>query len=266
MFRFLVLFSAAALGGCVNGYQQYYRPIPNTTPDLIAKVRVAPPPATPMAEHVPAFSDAVMEGYEKQGYVVIGYSSFNSGNTEPDRLAIKQGQVVGADLVLISDPKYTGSESTAVPITTPTSSTSFSSGTATAVGPLGPVTAFSTGTSTSYGSQTSFIPVTIHRQDYGALYLIKRHYVLGLMMRDLNDEERKAIQSNKGAFVRIVVNNTPAFNADILPGDIITAANGTPVATSGDLSNILASRAGQHVTISILRGTQRLQKDVLLSQ
>jgi membrane-associated protease RseP (regulator of RpoE activity) len=259
-------FIASVLGGC-SGYQQFYRPVPGITPEVIARFRVSPPPATPIVERLqPASPEEIQKVYTRRGYVVIGHSSFNSGTSESDESAIEQGRAVGADLVLIMSPRYTGSVTTSVPITTPTTSTSYSSGTATAYGPGGPVTAYGSGTTTTYGSTTTYYPVTVHRTDYAAVYFIKRKWIFGANLRNLDDSERQELQTNRGAVVRVVVDGSPAYNADILPGDVIVAVGGAAVSDWASVGALLEPYRGREVQVSVLRRGQRIEKAVQLSQ
>lgn len=263
--RWIVLsLLAFVLGGCANGYQQFYQSYPGATPETIAKIRTAPPPATPQVEHIPSMNASVFEAYAKQGYIALGHSAFNSGQRQPDTLAIDQGRAVGADLVVIVNPRYSGTVTTSVPITTPTTATSYSSGTATAYGPYGTVNAYGSGVATTYGTRTTYMPLVIHREDFGAVYFVKRRYVLGALFRDLNDAERQALQTNKGVVIMVVINDSPAFNADLLKDDIVSGINGQPVTSSHELSMVLAADAGQVVSLSILRGDRRLEKSVQL--
>ena len=253
------------VAGCVSGYKQFYQPAQGATPEAIAALRVAPPPATPLVERSqPGDGQLILDAYAKRGYVMIGHSSFNSGRPESEESAVRQGQEVGADLVLILNPKYTGSVTSAIPITTPTTTTSYSSGSATAYGPGGPVTAYGTGTTTTYGSTTNYVPFTVHRSDYGAVFFIRQRFGLGVFTRDLNDAERQEFQSNKGAAVRLVVDGTPAFDADILVGDVITAIDGSTVSSARVLNDLLRERAGKVIAVSIVRRGQHIEKSVQL--
>lgn len=254
------------VAGCVSGYKQFYQPAQGATPEAIAARRIAPPPATPIVERSqPTNSQSIIDAYTKRGYAMIGHSAFNTGRPESEDSAVRQGQEVGADLVLILNPKYTGSVTSAIPITTPTTTTSYSSGTATAYGPGGTVTAYGTGTTTTYGSTTDYVPFTIHRSDYGAVFFVKRRYALGALVRDLNDAERQEFQSNKGAAVRLVVDGTPAFDADILVGDVIAAIDGVGISTARGLNDLVRNRAGKLVTVSIIRRGQHIEKSVQLN-
>jgi hypothetical protein len=258
---------AANLTACASGYSQFYQPVQGATPQLIAATRLAPPPAVPTVERAaPPGSDSssLMDAYAKRGYVIIGSSSFNTGRPESEDSAVRQGAKVGADLVLILNPRYTGSTTSAVPITVPTTSTSYSSGTATAYGRGGAVTAYGSGTTTTYGTATTMMPITVNRSDYGAVYFIKRKWGFGALWRDLSDAERQELQSNRGVVIRLVVDGTPAFLADFLPGDIILAVDGQPVLGQESASDLLRARAGQRATLSIYRRGTRLEKPVQL--
>lgn len=254
------------LGGCASGYKEFYKPASPEFLQRVAAQRAGTPPAIPLVERAqPADSQTVLDAYAKRGYVMIGSSLFNSGRPETDDAAIQQAKKVGADLVLILNPKYTGSVTSAVPITTPTTTTSYSSGTATAYGPGGPVTAYGTGSTTTYGTTTNYIPMTVHRSDYGAVFFVKQRFEFGAFTRDLNDTERQELQTNRGAAIRLVVDASPAFNADILVGDIITSINDLPVTNSQHLITLLQERKGQLVSLSLLRRGQRIEKSVQLN-
>jgi len=253
------------LAGC-SGYKEFYRRAEWATPEVVAARRVSPPPANPIVERAQSGNiQATVDGYLKRGYVPIGDAFFNSGRRESDDSAVQHGKDVGADLVLILNPKYTGSVTSSVPITTPTTTTSFSTGSATAYGPGGPVTAFGSGTTTTYGTSTTYVPITHHRSDYGAIFFIKQRFILGTFMRDLKDSERQELQSNKGVAVRLVAEGTPAFDADILIDDVITAIDGVSVSSPKAFSDVLRDRRGKQVSLSIVRRGQRLEKAVQLN-
>lgn len=265
--RFLIAMLVAAVSAsCASGYKQFYQPNPNIPPERVAALRAAPPTGKPIVERSrPEPPERILDAYAKRGYVLIGSSSFNSGSSESDSAAIEQGVAVGADLVLILNPTYTGTVTSAIPITTPTTSTSVSSATATAYGRSGAVTAYGTGTTTTYGSQTTFIPFTVHRADYAAAYFVKQRFGLGAFFRDLDDSERQRLQTNRGAVARLIVDNTPAFDADILVGDIFVSIDGIAISNQQALGAMLAERRGKKVRISIVRNGTPMEKTVTLN-
>jgi len=262
----ILLLVASALTACASGYHEFYRANPNLPPERVAALRVAPPTGQPLVERGrPEPIDRVLDAYAKRGYVMIGNSMFNSGRPESEEVAVQQGVAVGADLVLILNPTYTGSVTTSLPITTPTSTTSYTNATATAYGRGGPVTAYGSGTTTTYGTQTTYVPMTVHRSDYGALYFVKQRFGLGAFFRDLDDAERQRLQTNRGAVARLIADNTPAFNADILVGDVFVAIDEQPIPNTETLSRMLAERRGKTVKLSIFRNGAAIQKAVTLN-
>ena len=262
----LIVTGSLILAACATGYESFYKPATGATPEAIAAGRAAPPPVTPILERsAPGDADAILTAYRKRGYEMIGYSMFNSGRGESEAAAVKQGQTVGADLVLIFNPQYTGSVTSNIPITTPTSTTSYTTGSATAYGSGGPVTAYGNATTTTYGSKTTYIPMTVNRSDYGAVYFFKPHFNLGAYVRDLNDAERQEMQTNQGVVVLTIVDDTPAFRADILPGDFITAIDGERVPNQVGFGKLTAARKGQLIKVSLVRRGQQLDKTVQLN-
>lgn len=260
-----LLVASCLLVGCASGYKEFYKPANGFTAERIAIQRASPAPNQPQVERArPGNADEILAAYAKHGYVMVGNSMFNSGRPESEDAAVLQGKEVGADLVLILNPNYTGSVTSSIPITTPTTSTTYSTGTATAYGRGGPVTAYGSGTSTTYGTTTNYIPMTVHRSDYGAIYFIKQKFSLGAFFRDLNDAERQELQTNRGAVARLIVDGTPAFNADLLVGDVFIAIDGAPIASSQALSEMVRERSGKAIVLSVLRRGQKIEKSIQL--
>jgi hypothetical protein len=259
------LIAAIVMTGCANGYKDFYKPVPDATPDAIARLRVAPAPAVPEVVRLPPSSPKqLLDTYAKRGYVMIGSSEFNSGQSEDESAAIRQGQAVGADMVVILNPRYTGSVTTSIPITMPTTTTAYSTGTATAYGPRGAVTAYGSGTTTTYGSTTNYMPLTINRMDYAAVYFVKQKFHLGAFARDLNDSERQELQTNKGVVLNLIADNTPAFDGDLLVGDVVVAIDGVSVVNAESYMRLVRERSGKKISIDLLRRGERLHKEVQL--
>jgi hypothetical protein len=264
--RVACVLTAVLLGGCASDYSKFYRSYPNATPDVVAKYRTNTPPKTPALEHAGGNPADIIAVYGRKGYGFLGYSSFSSGHRESDEAALSQGASVGADLVVVVDPRYVGSVTTSVPVTTPTVNTSNTTGAATAYGPGGAVTAFGNSSTTTYGSQTTYLPMTVQRFDYGALYLYKRRWHFGANFRDLNDTERNALQSNKGVCITSLVDGSPAHKADVLVSDLVVAIDGQPIFGQQAFSDFLEKDAGRTVELSIVRGDHPITKSVALTQ
>lgn len=255
---------AALLAGCVNGYAKFYRSYNGATPQRISQIRAAPPARSPVLDHYAGDVKTMFDRYESAGYMPIGYSSFNSGHNETDAEALTQAKKVGADLVVVMSPKYTGTTSTVLPLVTPTTSTSYTSGTATAYGSNGQsATAYGSATTTTYGSRTTYIPINTRRYDYGAVYFVRFKYRLGVLYGPLTNALRQRLGTNRALPIRLVVYNSPAFNADILPGDVITSIDGRP-ATAETMKEAAKVDAGGPLTLTLVREGKKIEKTVVI--
>jgi hypothetical protein len=261
------LVCSVGLFACANGYKKFYHQIPGATPERIAATREAHSTGNPIVERTGLPPESIRDQYSEAGYAAIGYSSFNGGAGAAESGAIAQAKAVEADLVVISNPSYTGTQSSVVPIVTPTTSTSYSSGSATAYGGYGaPVTAYGSSTTTTYGTQTNYIPVKVDRYDYAAVYMVKQKIYLGIQYRPLTPDERAAQQSNHGVAVTVVVRGSNAFRNDILVGDVILAVNGEPVDGPDELSRMIEADKGTIARISIRRNGSLLEKMVPIAK
>lgn len=266
-FLAIVAFATLTLVGCENGYSKFFVRAPGATPEAVAAGRSGSPPATPSLERTDQAPKAVVEAYARHGYGIIGYSSFTSGRSASEDGAIKQGQAVGADLVVVMSPKYAGSVTTSIPITTPTSQTAYTTGTATAYGSNGgSATAYGNATTTTYGSRTTYIPMTVNREEFGAIYFVKEKYSFGASWRELTNDERQQIQSNSGLYITSIIDDSPAFNANVLVGDILLTINGRPVGSQEQAMKTFRALKGQTIQLTINRAGQLVTKSVTLLQ
>jgi len=261
---FLTVLLLSIAGCAVNGYEKFYTPRAGITTEMIAASRESQPPATPIVERSLFTSwDAILDAYSKRGYTMIGYSFFNATRA-PEADALKQGKEVDADLVLVINPQPTGSTTSNIPITTPTSSTTYSSGSATAYGTGGSATAYGSSTTATYGSQTSYVPITVNHANYGAIYFVKQRVLFGASIRDLNNDERQDLQTNKGTVIVSIINDSPAFMADFLSGDIITKFNGVTIKNSSHFAKLLTESKGKDALLSIIRNGHKIEKSLRL--
>lgn len=162
---------------------------------------------------------ADVDGMWRRGFAVIGYSAFNSPNNKTAD-AIRWGKDLKARYVMMGT-SLVSSRTTALPLTLPSSTTSTTNG---RVGG----TPFSA-TTTHYGTQTSFIPVTVNRFDKLAVYFAEvPKKGTGILPRELAQAEVSALETQRAMAVRAVRDNSPAYEANVLPGDLITEVNGKP--------------------------------------
>lgn len=260
LITFVLLFLTT---GCVNEYKNNYKYANGATPETINFIRANPAPILPSIEQAPnTDGNTLLATYAKRGYLMIGSSFFNSTRSATDNAATEQGKEVGADLVVIFNPQYTGSTTSQVPFTTPTTTTSYTNDSATAYGSGGVVNAYGTSTTTTYGSETTYIPITVNHINYGALYFVKIRHPFGALTRELTDSERKLFQTNKGAVVQLVIDNSPAFYGDILVDDVIVDINGTPIININTYNNTAFNNANKLAKVKILRNGKLIEKEI----
>ncbi|MFT7559842.1 MAG: serine protease DegS [Flavobacteriales bacterium] len=91
---------------------------------------------------------------------------------------------------------------------------------------------------------------------------------LGLGAVDINQElaEQLQLSSNIGVLVSDIYRNSPADIAGLHPFDVITEINEKPIYSISNLAEeFSASRPGDNILINLIRGTQKLQLEAVLS-
>ena len=220
--------AALLLGGCAatntNGYREFYMPKPGVTPETIAATRAAPPTGSPRVARVGHYDESV---YARQGYELIGYSSFSIGYNQSEKDAIDQAIKVGADLVVILSPEYQGvRDNKNLAVTTPTETTAHTSSTATAYGSRWPVNGLRRFDDDDLRHQNGVRANDGRPLPIQCRLLCQEALPSRSTIQDLTDSERQQMQTNRGAYVVSVVDGSPAYEIDILPGDVIVAMNG----------------------------------------
>ena len=77
---------------------------------------------------------------------------------------------------------------------------------------------------------------------------------IGLHFADMNTAERLSSKQNTGAYVDIVYEDSPAFYANIFPGDIVVSVNGKAVYDSDSFYRVLNnSKYGDRLKITLIR-------------
>ena len=200
----------------------------------------------------------------RHGYFPVGEAAFHGNmNLANERNLRSQAEKVGATLVIVAS-KQTGTQSGAVPWMMPNNSITYSSGTATAYGPAGVVNAYGSGVSTTYGSQAVMIPYTVRLGDSDAVFLAKMQLRTGLVPRDVPEKVRLRRQTNAGVEVFEVVEGTAAYQADVLPGDIVVSVNGEKVESLEQYGQLLNRFTGTTATFVIERNGKMLEKPIYI--
>jgi len=198
-------------------------------------------------------------------WLPIGYSSFNGPMGTQDQL-LSQAQALGAPMVLVTS-KFTENRTITTPLFIPNNQTTYYNGTTNGQfngnnGYNANYNSNTTGTATTYG--TTVVPITSvqTRYDQDAVYFARYSKKLkyGLSFAPLTPELRQKYERNTGALVDIVFENSPAFSANILPGDIVTEIDGKVVDSAPRVMELMrdAQPANGQSTVKILRnGTEK---------
>jgi len=262
--RLLICTPIVVLAACANPYHQFYKP--NTA--ISGDVRTMPgviPAEGPLQIFTTADIQRDVREMRRRGWFVIGWASFNSGGQGvTERNLRAQAENVAAQAVLVSS-KYTNTVTGALPVVLPNNSTSYTSGTATAYGPGGVVNAYGSATTTTYGTTTTMVPYSINRFDQGAVFFVRLKQRLGLYPKALDDAERQKLQTNSAVAVDFVVDGSPAFRADILPGDYVLSVSGQPPGGPEDFLKQIKEHEGQEIDLVLLRGDQKITKRVQMN-
>ncbi|MGF6412398.1 PDZ domain-containing protein [Paraburkholderia sp. MM5482-R1] len=251
----LCLFLPVVLVGCANPYAQYYND--RTGGIDITKatgVIVSHNPPVVLRGSDPETDYQAMFG---DGFRLLGYSSFN-GKEASERQVKQQAETVKADRVLVY-AKYSGTERSVVPLTLPNTATA----TTNYYGSGG----YGSATTTVNGTTTTMLPVSVRRYDQMATFWIRAipNPILGIDMRDLTPQQRATFQTNKGVTVNAVQKDTPAYNADLLKGDVLKSVESVEVTDGHELQRLLQKLAGHQVKIEFLRDGKLLAKSVKLN-
>ena len=225
--RIPVVVAIAAATIAASDISKFYQSVPHRTPDAPTKVE-------PEFRLGTRTADEEVKAMQTNGYEPIGYSAFN-GKEANRRSITKHGMKVGADKIVYI-AKYVETQNTGA-----IGNTSWS----------------------SIGAFTYVAPMSVRRYDQVALFFRKApRKGIGIYPRPLTDEEKVQLGTNKGVVVLSVVNGSPAFAADVLPGDIVTLLGGRPVYDPDSMRSALEAAAGVPATLTLHRGGEKIEKEV----
>lgn len=255
---FAVVIACLVLAGCASGYEKFYQPLPVNNTAGIAPFSGEPQ----LLRGDPDPRHTVAHMFE-QGYWPIGVSDF-VGPAANVNDALSQAKSVGAAVVAITS-KYQNTVSGALPLTLPNSTTSYTTGSANIVGSGGYGTGTYNGTTTTYGTQTTMIPYSVDRYEQVALFFapLKRQGA-GFMYLPLSEEQRQKLGTNQAISVVAIRTGSPAFLADILPGDAILSIDGHHVYDVETGRQALLSATGHPANIVLVRGSAQITKTITI--
>lgn len=262
---FTLIFSIA-ITGCTNGYNKYYI----KTADLndIKVYRENPPPKNPEVIKISNRADipSIIDNQWKNGYIGIGYSEFQSSIywdlIQSESRAITQGIDVSAERIFVCEPILSSTSTTSIPISTPTTNTAYTSGNI--YGDGGNLNYNSI--TTANGVNTTYVPYTINTYSFCAGYFIKENptsVVFGVLPRELTNDEKNKVNTNKGVAVRMIKYNSPAYEYDMLVNDIILKIDDVVL----DIANykyLIESYKHKKVNLTIVRNNETFIKTIQL--
>ena len=222
---FILMF---ALTGCAqNIYEKFYYAYTDMPPEIEFEM------LSEGAEPKIIGSDNIEEDeliLRSKRYAPIGYSSFNGGFQDIENV-IKQAKRVGALIVLVNS-EYTNTQTNSSVLFLPDNKTTNHSGsvngnTQHSGGGSSSTSGTYSGTSTTYG--TKAVPYTTQQRrfDQNALYFVKstQKFRFGIMFDNLAPQDRKRMERNTGVVIKVVIDATPAFYANILIDDVLIKVN-----------------------------------------
>lgn len=224
-----------------NNWEKYFTRLPGTESAIASTV----PPERISSQ---GSLDADMGAMWKRGYGPIGYTSFSSPNgktKDAERLAKKLKA-----RYYIALTELTSSYTASIPLTLPSNTSSTTTGNFSTMGTGGYNTGTFSGTTTTYGSRTTYIPMTVNRVQKFGLYFAEAPKVgTGIFPRDLTPDEIAKYETQRGFGIRFVREGSPAYEANLLPGDVVLKVNGLPA----DLSNWKAAANTGRMVVHLAR-------------
>ena len=229
------------------------------------KQRFYPPSAKPQVNFVNGTEHHQQaENLQENGYVLIGYSSFQSSRSFSLGYIENQALNVGADTVLFTKG-YDHSENTAIPVYNSSTTTETGTANSSVYGSYGSAYGSGSYSGSSTTSSLNFIPYQYSVYSRFATYWRKsKPGILGVIWEPIPSEVRTLVERNTGVYVNVVVNNSPAFYANIVKGDVIIKV-GEKEILGPDFTDVLNSYAGQKVTLKILRNKEEKNINVQLN-
>lgn len=210
----LLLFLLDGVPAKANDWQKYYKSLGAT--DGLIKSKL-PPESVPSTGSVESDVDSMWQ----RGFEAIGYTYFNTGNSSTAD-GVRLGKDLQARYVIIQT-KLTSTSQANIPLTLPTTETSQTSGTVSTYGSSGSNFGNYSGTTITTGSTTTYIPITINHFDKSALFFMEMPKTgTGIRYRELTPDEMARLETRRAFVVVSVRDGSPAYNADILPGDLVT--------------------------------------------
>jgi hypothetical protein len=241
-----IAFVAIVLGCASQSYTPSYRGMAD------ARSRVGYEPTTAPLQIV-ASTDVGCDFLElvQRGYAFLGQSSPNAAAPPVSDSQLRSlASRVGAQLVLVA-PQYADGVRSATFLSLPR------------------VTASGAGASTTTcrspnRTAMAIMPPSIGRGDFAALYFARVRGRLGLLVAAPDESVDGRQRLDVGVRVTVVVDGSPAFDADIRPGDVVTHLGGARVQSVAEFARFVDENDGKSVDIVLTRDGRGIRKTVTL--
>lgn len=256
MKKLLLLIASLSLSACGTGqFGSSYRGY--MTPDTVTGVVLLGDGQEPNLIRSNDIDRDVLS-YRERNYVIMGESAFNGLQENPEN-AVRQAKEVRATHVIVSS-EFTDTRSRIDYDYQDIYSTVFVNRVKTVDGQEVNVSELMTVRDT--------VTVPYLRQydnfDQWAVYMVKSNEVhkLGILIRDLSQQERSLFNRNTGTVIDVVLSNSPAFLADIMQGDVLIGINGEKIIDSPHAGRLITELefGGQTIVLTMLKNGE--QKDI----
>ena len=101
------------------------------------------------------------------------------------------------------------------------------------------------------------------RYDHAAVFFAKNKNKprFGILAEELNPDSRKKYGTNKGVLVKAVIEDSPAFNANLFKNDVIISINDIPTVNLNGFAEATGSVKFdvENVMVVVLRDSDRLE-------
>lgn len=250
------------IAGCANPYAQFYKEImPRDV--LNSRFMLEDNPTILTGENVENDHLKMLEN----GYDILGASSFNGpmrNNAETEIIFHAKMIKAGIAIVYVN---YSNTISDVMGFNMPTTQRSTTNFSGNVYGSKGFANFIGQSNTTVTGTQTMMMPYTVTRFDHLVTYWVKQKNksVFGAFLKELPEEIKKQIGSNKGVYVIAVVKSSPAYNADILRGDVIKRIGGIDILDRQSFEKSMQENAGGKTTVYLIRDGKEISKEVFLN-
>jgi hypothetical protein len=254
----------ALAGGCANPYMKNYVSTRETDTDE-ESLAVLPSSGQPhLVTTQNAKADAL--NLRENGYILLGRSKFRSSLLD-EKDALAQARKIGAEVVMVMH-KFVNTTTESLPMSEyiPGQVTQNSEQTVIDDGKGKPKVVERYSTTVTEGEyHTTYVEQSTDYYDYSATYWAKaKPPVFGVHVKALDDATKSELGTNKGVLVRLAVKNSPAYEADILRGDVLLSFGGTEVRDPDQFFTLVKKYEGKKVPVLIYRSGQNLSVDVTL--